>query len=474
LQSVDAEASAISLMKKILIVSYYFPPSIAPGAVRPSKFARYLPQFGWYPIVLTTPPADMSESMIPSETGEVHRVKEWRHPLKTYEGLRSKLAQRKGREDEHIARRIVSHSVATAPPRTRGLAELKRWLLAFLWLPDQEVTWVIPAVWRGIGLIRKNQVSYLLTTGPPFSCHLIGLALKRLTGVTWVADFRDPWSLNDKFPIFRNQATDAIESHLIRTVMKNADLVLSVTPPMTQRAGKEHADLDPGKFVTLTSGFDPADFHGLSTAHLRAGPILFSYLGTFYHGRTPVPFLRALSGLIDDGLLKRTDVLVKFVGHVARAEGQSVQEMVSQLRLEDIVSMASAVPRYDALRLTVESDVVLVLDEQHPAQIPMKLYEAMAAGTIVFNIGSRGAVSEVLAKTGCGISADHTNIDEIRHGILECIRKSRSEETRRNPEPWASSAIQAFNFQKLTGTLTELLENLDPMKMSDLAEQRAR
>src|SRR5206468_1767539 len=114
------------------------------------------------------------------------------------------------------------------------------------------------------------------------------------------------------------------------------------------------------------------------------------------------------------------------VGHVARAEGQSVQEMVRQLGLEDNVSVASAVPRREALQLTAESDVVLVLDEQHPVQIPFKLYDAMAVGAVIFNVGSRGAVSEVLARTGRGISVDYRNLSEIRNGIQECIRRRGS------------------------------------------------
>src|SRR5207249_7342324 len=141
---------------------------------------------------------------------------------------------------------------------------------------------------------------------------------------------------------------------------------------------------------TLTSGFDPDDFIGLTAARPSGGPLIFSYLGSFYHGRTPHPFLRALSGLIGDGALKRSDIFVKFVGQVTQSDGQPVRQMVREVGLDENVSIASAVPRREALRLTVESDVVLVLDEQHPAQIPFKLYDAMAAGAVIFNIGSRG------------------------------------------------------------------------------------
>jgi glycosyltransferase involved in cell wall biosynthesis len=447
-------------MKKVLLLAYHYPPNPEVGGLRPAKFVRYLPEYGWEPTVLTTLTSDVSASMIGSGTAEVHRVQEWPHPLKSYERLKRRWARRKGLEEELIAKTTVSYAVAMSHSRTRGIAWLKRWLMAFFWLPDQEVGWLAPAIWRGVRIVRKKRISHVITTGPPHTCHLIGLALKLITGVRWVADFRDPWSLNDKFPIFRNQATDWIESSLIRSVMEKADLLLSVTPQMTDRVRKEHTDLDPSKAVTLTSGFDPADFIGLLKARPSVTSTIFSYVGTFYHGRTPEPFLRALRSLIADGALKQSDVLVKFVGDVARAEGRSVQEIVRQLGLGGNVRIASTVPRHEALALIVESDVVLVLDEKHPAQIPFKLYEAMAAGAVIFNVGSRGAVSEVLAKTGRGISVDHTNSAEIRAGILECIRRSRAVRAQRAQQPWCDHAIQEFNFLNLTGRLAMLLNGM--------------
>ncbi len=446
-------------MKKVLIVAYHYPPNAAVGGTRPSKFARYLPEFGWEPTVLTATTGDVAASITGSETAEIYRVQEWPHPLKCYERFMIERAKRKGQEEEFTAKLSVPYAVAMAPSRIR-IASLKRWLLGFLWLPDRELGWLAPAIRRGVHLIRKKRIEYLLTTGPPFTCHLVGLALKRLTGVRWVADFRDPWSLTLKYPLFRTRATDAVERWLIRHVMEQADLVLSVTTPMTEQARKEHPNLDPTKFVTLTNGFDPSDFSDQSAARRPSDPVVFSYLGTFYHGRTPVPFLRALRCLIDDGRLNEHDIFVRFVGNVSRADGQSVTELVKQLGLDHIVGVQPPVPRREALRQTLESHVVLVLDERHPVQIPFKLYDALAAGAVIFNIGSRGAVSEVLARTGRGIAVEHTNPVEIQNGILECIRRSRCGETKMTPEPWRDPVIQEFNFEQLTARLAGFLENV--------------
>ena len=445
-------------MKKVLLVAYHYPPSSAVGAVRPSKFVEYLPAFGWSPNVLTTP---MAEPGFPVrvEAGEVHRVQEWPHPLKSYERFKVRSLKRQGREQELARKMSVPYTQWMAPSRS-GLVGLKLWVGAWGWLPDRETGWLIPAIRRGLSLIRREPGTCLLTTGPPFTCHLIGLVLKRLTGARWIADFRDPWSLSHKVPLIRNNWTDLIEQRMMRAVMGKADRVISVTQFMTEQARKEYPDLDPDKFVTVSSGFDSSDFTDLPATRPAQPPVVFSYLGTFYYGRSPESFLVAVASLFADGSVKQGDLVVKFIGNVAMADGQPVHEMVQRLGLEETVSIEPLVPRREALKKTLESHIALVLDERHPIQIPFKLYDALAAGAVIFNIGSRGAVSEVLAKTGRGISVDHTNVAEIRDGILECIRRSRSMENRRSSAPWLDPTIQDYNFQRLTGRLAGLLERV--------------
>ena len=225
-------------MKKVLVVAYHYPPDAEVGAVRPSKFARYLPEFGWAPTILTVAIPASSQYVSDKMTAEVCRVPEWPHPLKTYQRFKGWCAKQKVVVLEHETRVSISYAVAmTTGPRTR-IARLKGWLTAFFCLPDREISWLVPAIWRGVRTIRKRQIGLVITTGPPQTCHLVGLALKRFTSVRWVADFRDPWSLKYKALLLRNGITDLLELWLIRQVMEQADLVLSVTDAMTEEAKK--------------------------------------------------------------------------------------------------------------------------------------------------------------------------------------------------------------------------------------------
>lgn len=450
-------------MKRVVLVSFYYPPNSAVGAVRPSKFAEYLPAWGWHPTVVTaSAPSAVTQGHGQETIGYdgvrpiVYHESEWPHPLKTYERFRERAAAKRGRVHEHAAKVILPYAQCYDTSRWG----LKRWLLAFLSLPDRETAWLVPAVLRGLREIRQSGTRHVITTGPPFTCHLVGLILKRLTGVRWIADFRDPWSLRHKFPVFRNGVTDRVESRLIGAVMRHADIVLSVTHAMTDEAKKEHAGVPPERFQTLMSGFDPQDFSGIAWSRPYPDPVIFSYFGTFYHGRTPEPFLGALKSLLDDGSLKPRDIRVRFVGQVSLADGQPVVEMLRSLGVDSLVSLHTPVPRREALKQTLESHVVLVLDERHPVQIPLKLYDAMAAGVTVFNVGSGGAAADVLRRTGRGVSVSYERPAEIRAGILECVKRARSAVTTHSATPWEDPAIQDFHFGRLTGRLASYLDTL--------------
>lgn len=445
-------------MKQVLLVAYHYPPSPAVGAVRPSLFTRYLPEFGWSPTVVAAAPPDRPAALrsATQSPATVEYVREWPHPIKAYERWQERRAARHGRAERHAARVLVPYERCVSLPNRFSV---KRNLLLLASLPDRENTWLVPGLRRSLQIIRRTGGRHLITTGPPFTCHLIGLLLAKMTGVKWIADFRDPWSLKHKFPIWRTGLTDVFERRFIRSVMQRADVVLSVTPAMTDEARKEHYTLPPERFQTLTSGFDPMEFEGIEWVRPGAGPIVFSYFGTFYHGRTPEPFLTALSLLIKDWTLNPDDIRVRFVGQVMSADGESVQAMVNRLGLHDLVSLHAPVPRAEALKQTLESHVVLVLDERHPVQIPFKVYDALAAGPIILNIGSRGAVAEVVMRTGRGVAVHHQNPADVRKGILTCIRRARAKEP--GPmRPWDDPAVQEFDVRRLTAHLAAYLDAL--------------
>jgi glycosyltransferase involved in cell wall biosynthesis len=305
--------------------------------------------------------------------------------------------------------------------------------------------------------VRAQPGAVLLTTGPPFSCHLVGLLVTRLTGVPWVADFRDPWRLPDKYAAHRNAATDALEARWIRAVARRADRITSVTDRMTIQMRQDHPDVPPSKIVTLTSGFDRDDLAGLDEVRPPAPPVIVSYLGTFYHGRSPEPFLRGLKALLDEGALRRDEIAVRFIGHVATAEGRPVDQMIRQMGLEGVVTLTGPVSRREALQRSMQSHVVLILDEKHPAQIPYKLYEGMVTGALIFNIGSEGAVRDVLMKTQTGVACRYDDPEAIKRGILECCERVRAGWHSPDAARSRAAMVRDYDFRSITAQLSRYL-----------------
>ena len=441
-------------MQTTLFVTYHYPPSQAVGGVRPSKLVRYLQDFGWLSIVLTA--ARGTEPDMAAET-KIVRVPEWPHPLKVYQGFRERQLRRLGRLDELRAKTMPSYEDAMQRPHPRRLSS---WIIPLLSVPDRELGWVVPAIWKGWRQIKHHNAKCVVTTGPPFSAHLVGLVLKRWTGLPWVAEFRDPWAPTYKYQVLRNAVSDVVEGRLIKHVMRRADRIVSVTSRMTDEVMKDHPELSPTKFLTLTSGFDPADYQGLNWKRPPATPVVFAYFGTFYHGRTPEPFLRALRSLLDDGMLKGQDVRVKFVGQVERAEGRALDAMVRELNLESILTIEGPVPRQEALRQTLEAHVVLVLNEQHPIQIPFKFYEALGAGALILNVGSAGAVSDTLSHTGRGVAVDYRSTAEVRRGILTCVERTKQQATLHRDPPWQEPSLGSLSFPYIAGRLAGVLDSL--------------
>jgi hypothetical protein len=167
--------------KNVLVVAYDYPPlSQNVGRVRPSKFVKYLPEFGWNPLVMTLAPTNWSATSRSVDRGTFH-VKEWPHPLKAYYSFQEQRAKRQGRAEQFAMKMSTPHAIAVGSSK-RGIVRLKRLLLDFLSFPDLEVSWFVPAVLRASHIIRQKNIQCLITTAPPYSVQLIGLALKRLTG----------------------------------------------------------------------------------------------------------------------------------------------------------------------------------------------------------------------------------------------------------------------------------------------------
>jgi glycosyltransferase involved in cell wall biosynthesis len=230
---------------------------------------------------------------------------------------------------------------------------------------------------------------------------------------------------------------------------------------MTAQLVAGHPDLPTEKFLTLTNGFDPDDFACVRDRPRPARPVLFSYLGSFYSGRNPVPFLEALRALIDSDRLSAADVRVHFGGDVAVVDGQSLEHIVDSLGLTDVVSISTTVPRQQALELACASHVLLTFTgPTHLVQRPVKLYEALASGAQVLHIGPHGDAAQFLSELDLGVCASGEKRSELEEVVLACVERGRRGGPPRQAPAWRDPLIAPYAFSALTAHLAAILSAL--------------
>lgn len=418
--------------KKILIISYHYPPDLAVGAIRPSKFVEYLPELGFEPIVLSVNEkyygqldSDEVETMLKkSDVFRTMRIPNFRD---IYLAVKTILKKNNFGSRENTSSKTRDSNGNTKKELAESTVEkLKRYFNSLVvWLPDDKTGWIIPAVLKGLRLIHNRKIDGIYTTGPPHSVHIIGLLLKLLTKKTWVADFRDPWMVSQKPAFVRSNFSDLIENWLVYKVVSKSDKVISVTPEMTESFRNCFSNIKSEKFVTIYNGYDSEELKEYIKLE-KNNKITFTYAGSFYYGRDPELFLRALRDLIDEKKIAEETVAVKFIGNCQYLGDKSIKEVVEHVGLSKIVSFVDQIPRNEVLAEMAKSHVLLLLAPDQPLQIPGKIYEYMGLESYILAVCGPGATSNILKDYKKAIVVTNSNIESMKNGIINLIKQTES------------------------------------------------
>jgi len=391
-------------MKKILLIAYHFPPDAAMGAVRPAKFVRYLPQFGWEPIILTVKDKyfgvlDQTLADANSTLPMVVRTGMLRHPSYYYRKLKRMFRMDRGNSD-------VSGCFS--------LWQLKNARHAFnslLSFPDEQAGWLPFAVIRGMKVIRQEGVGILMTSGPPHSVHLIGACLSKLARIPWIADFRDPWldsCLNQRE--VQSSSSQKLERRVEAWVISQAALIMTTTKQFTDRLGSRFPEYRE-KIITIPNGYDPDEFSKIRRGKEKHFTI--SYTGSIYHRRNPEPVLHAISELIKGNYMDPNRVVIRFIGPYNEGARKVANLLIARYGLTGIVEVLPWLPRHHALEMMMRSHVLLLLAEDQPLQIPGKVYDYLGAGSDILAITENGATADLLREVGTGVvisPGDHQTV----------------------------------------------------------------
>lgn len=442
-------------MRRVLFITYEFPPSLEIGAHASSQLTRYLPFYDWEPVVLT-----VRESYYPHRDGGLQRPFPGRivrtcaipHPLEIYARLKSGL-----RVNAH---RLDAAGEGDVECRSGGIASLRRWILSLLKIPDVYTGWIVPAVMAGLREIRRQRVNHLCSSAPYWSNHIIGLLLRQLTGLSWTAHFRDPWiGIPQWKPV--STVSKRIETLLERMIVSRATSVVCVTDLHAALFRQLYPELPPEKFVTIPNGFDEAEWgeagvgRGIGGA-AGCGRFVIRYAGSLYQRRNPLALFRAVRALLDSREVDGDRIMIDLVGWCDVAEGRRVKELAGECGIADCVTLTGPLSRAETLRAMAEADVLLLLAEAQPYQIPGKTYEYLRAGRPILALTSNGAVAQLLRRTGGAWVVDP--VDE--KGIAAAVREAYGHWREGQGGPRAErTVVTTFDRRLLAGRLAELFEH---------------
>lgn len=377
---------------RVLVLTYYFPPSGGPGVQRILKFVKYLPEAGWRPFVVTVedgtyPAHDPSLAADVPDGVEVHRTRSW-DPYQLYAWWTGQ-----SRDDA-----VVQGSVEGDEAGWKQW--LARWVRANVFLPDARVGWVPFAVWRGRHLLSSGRFDAVLTTGPPHSTHLAGAALQALTGTPWLADFRDPWTdINYYQELPHSRWARRLDQALERMVLRRAQAVTTVSPGWCDRLRRtvERGTCD--RFHVIQNGYDEEDVD--SGQHAVDDDVFaVTHVGSLYASRNPTGLWRALRRLRDEDAVP--DLRLRLVGMV----DPPVRAALRRHNLDDITEVVPYVPHDEAVAYMQRAGLLLLSIEDFPAATGMltgKIYEYLTAGRPVLGVGPPdGDAAALLNKTEGG------------------------------------------------------------------------
>lgn len=370
--------------------------------MRARGLAKFLPQFGWEPTILT----------VRSNSTEEHPCRVVETP---FEDVADKWKRRLGLNTGDP----FKDQLGLRAPKNKNTATdlvLRVWEEAFCY-PDSCVSWLESAIKEGEGLLRNEKFDAIVSTSPPATIHLIACELKRRSGVPWVADFRDLWVQNHYFQRWwlRRVRERSLE---VRT-MSSADALVTVSEPLARKLSELHGD---GRCLSIPNGYDPDIVCHDATLRKDFNIV---YAGVLYRGRRdPEPLLKVVRDLVSEGLVDSKDVIMDFYGNQERW----LTEDVARYGLQDMVRAHGVVPKEEVLEKERESQLLLLLMWDNPEErgnYTGKVFEYLAAQRPILSLGGKdGVVAELLERTGAGVTV--TGYDEVREKVMELYSEYKS------------------------------------------------
>jgi glycosyltransferase involved in cell wall biosynthesis len=423
-------------LKKVLIITYYWPPSGGSGVQRWLKFSKYLPEFGIEPIVLTVDPdfatypsIDTTLELEVSDSIRVYRTKA-KNPLEVYQKIRRKPAPQSGFAGEK---------------KSGLLDKIFRFIRGNVFLPDARIGWNPYAFEKAKQLIKEFNIETIITTSPPHSTQLIGLRLKKEFPLQWIADLRDPWTeIFYNKELFRTKWAEKQDAKMEKLCLEGADQVVVVSDAIKRSFLAKYPSAAE-KFHVIPNGYDEKDFLSLDSTE-KKGEKIISYVGNLGQQYPVDGFVDAFSKV----LKQDPDWKLKFVGNC----NSGVHRLVEQKQLSDSVEFIPYVSHAEAIKYMINASVLLLIIpdiDSNKGILTGKLFEYLATGNPILSIGPKdGDAATILNENAHSITVNKEEIEKM----CEFVLNSTSMKPLKSIE-----SIERFSRRNLTKEIVNLVTN---------------
>lgn len=383
--------------RKVLIITYEWPPMEGVGLIRALKFVKYLPGYGWDPIILTVKSYLNDRSgyaYLQSKHIKVYRT-EYKDVIEDFKKFfRIRTLEKRSNHDDNLKQEPRS--------KTNKLRSFFRELLS---IPDPRIGWYKFAVLAGKKIVKKENVDLIFSTSPPETAHLIARRLKKCFNVPWVADLRDPWA-NNHFRLKSPFPKEIISRYMEKNVLKKADQVITVSEPWAQNLRSSIGNMR-NRIRVIENGFDDEDFSHL-TMHNRNEKFTISYTGKLHKEHQPIDiFFKILKDLIAENRIDRNRINVKF--YVFGYDRPNISRLIESYGLNDVIHEHGKVDYNKSHEIQMSSDVLLLVKWQGKGGegvYTTKIYDYIGARKPILVVGPEGGIiDELIRRTSSGIIA---------------------------------------------------------------------
>lgn len=422
--------------KKVLIITYYWPPAGGPGVQRWLKFVKYLPQFGVEPIVYCPsnpiyPQTD--DSLLDEVTKDITILKQPINEPYKLAGFFSKDTK------------IISKGIIPEEKKQNFVQKAMLFVRGNFFIPDARKNWIKPSVRYLSTYIKDYGIDTIITTGPPHSLHIIGLRLKKKLNINWIADFRDPWTtIGYHKQLKLTQAAKNKHKILESEVLNTADTII-VTSDVTKT---EFQELTNKPIEVITNGYDIKK----NNVNALDSQFTLAHIGSFLSKRNPEILWQALHELVKE----HQDFSKKFKLNLVGLVGEDIIRSIEKYKLTHYLDKVGYLSHNESVKYQKKSQVLLLIEidsEDTKAIIPGKLFEYLVSNRPIIAIGPSGSdVEKIIKQTNTGDYFYYDALNELKSKILNHFEAFKVENLKVNP-----IGISQYSRENLTKKLSEVI-----------------